>query len=565
MYKLLSSNVEDDNYISLSLEDRNNSTLIKTAAKRDLPREVDEAIKSMVRKPNHAYILVTAMGDGETWGANKNGDFFPNDALLGMQNSPVWGVSPDKDERIDSVVTPKLRYKTFEDAHYFKHHKNKFGRDPHFGYVERAIWHPKMRTVLLIIGVDRKAAPDTAAKIDANELVAVSMGAKLPWDRCSICGSKHKTIMQYCPHLKFSMGKIMDDGKRVYAENLFPRFFDISEVTKPAFLAGMQLEKIASQNSSFEFSLDLAQQYDIGRNDIFFNKQAETEKQAVLYKKVPAHVEGAIARVCDSEEDLPLGLLNDLAKMPPKEAWGALTRAGIIAKPNEFAYVLLKNAGREDLAESFIRRKAVVHHPDVKGLDERLHDLAGVEITHGSKLIANNIPGAVINERSVGNLNDRIYKTEKGMRKEAGIAGVIGLGGILSALYLMYRKNAERRFAASGLLGAGANDLFHEDHKPSKYIGNDPYLVESMNKEAGFWGGALRVGGGFAVPYVGSAYFQNKMMNGERVGAVGRFVANNPAKLGIVGGLGAANPKALYSASKTLASDTVAGAKKIFS
>lgn len=565
MYKLLSSNIEDDNYISLSLEDRNHSMLVKTAAKRDLPKEVDEAIKGMVRKPNHAYILVTAMGDGETWGANKNGDFFPNDALLGAQNAPVWGVSPDKDERLDSVVAPKLRYKTFEDAHYFKHHKNKFGKDPHFGYVERAIWHPKMRTVLLIIGVDRKAAPDTAAKIDANELVSVSMGAKLPWDRCSICGSKHKTIMQYCHHLKFSMGKILPDGKRVYAENLFPRFFDISEVTKPAFLAGLQLEKIANLNNAFEFSLDLAQQYDIGRNDVFFNKQAESEKHAVLYKEMPAHVEGAIARVCDSEQDLPIGLLNDLAKMPPREAWGALTRAGIIAKPNEFAYVLLKNAGREDLAENFVRRKAVVHKAEIKGLDEKLHELADIEITHGSKLIANGIPGGVLNERCIGKLSDRIYESEKGIRKEAGITGMIGLGGILSALYLLYRKNAERKFSAHGLLGASANSMRHDEAPSPKYIGNDPYLVDSLNKEAGFWGGTFRAAGGFAVPYVGSAYFENKMANGERVGAVGRFIANNPGKLGIIGAAGAMNPKGLYNASKTLASDTVAGAKKIFS
>lgn len=567
MYKLLSSNIEDDNYISLSLEDRNNSAFIKTAAKRDLPKEVDEAVKGMVRKPNHAYILVTAMGDGETWGANKNGDFFPYDALLGMQNSPVWGLNPGKDERMEEKMQLKHRYKTFEDAYFFKHHKNKFGRDPHFGYVERAIWNPKMRTVLLIIGVDRHAAPDTAAKIDANELVAVSMGAKLPWDRCSICGSQHKTLFQYCPHLKFEMGKILHDGRRVCAENLFPRFFDISEVTKPAFLAGMQLEKIAREGN-VDFSIDLAEQYDIARHDYLFDKHAETEKNAVLYKQIPAHIEGAIARVCQTEKDLPKRLMDELAKLEPKEAWGALTRAGILVKPNEFAYILLKHSNKDDLAEEFINKKAIISKATPKGLDERLHDLANIEITHKSEQIAKHIPQEVKSERSIGALNERVYQTDKGLRKQAEVYGAIGLGAILSGLYMLYRKNAQSSMLAYKLIGGGIGAMAVDSAlspQRDKYIGNDPYYTEAMNKEAGALKTVGLAAAGFAAPYIASAHFQNKVERGEPVGMIGRAVANNPAKLGIVGAAGMLNPRAFYQGTKTVLRDATHGVKGLLS
>jgi hypothetical protein len=569
MYKLLSSNIDDENYLSLSLEERYESEFTKTASRRDLPKEVDEAIRNMVRKKNHSYILVTSMGDGETWGSNNNGDYFPNEGLLGIQNTPVQGILAEKDERLAPDMRAKRRFETFNDAHFFKHHKNKIDRgDPHFGYVPAAIWNPKMRTVLLIIGVDRDKAPDTAAKIDANERVAVSMGAKLPWDRCSICGQRNKTTLKYCPHLKYEMKKILPDGRRVYAENLFPRFFDISEVTKPAFLAGLQLEKIAREggaNDPLDFSCDLASFYDIGR----FDKLAESNssslmKHAVLYKKLPTHMEGTIARVCETEKDLPHTLLKDLAKLNPSEAWGTLTHAGIIAKPNEFAYILMKHEGREDLANQYLNKKAVLSQPKVKGLDDRLHGLADIDITHNAVKLSRSIPSHVIDDRSIGKVDHRIYETDKGLRKEAGVTGMVGMGSILSALYLLYRKNAEHKFSAYGLLGAGIGALMsdHPDH--GTFIGNDPYAIEELNKQAGVAGMAARAGLGFAVPYMASAHIQNKMERGEQVGPIGKFVANNPGKLGLIGGLGAMNPKALYSGAKTVAADTAKGVKNLF-
>ena len=561
MYKLLSSsNVTEDSFISVSLEDRYEGDFVKIAAKRDLPKEADEAIKNLVKKKDHAYILTTAMGTGEIWGSNKNGDYFPYDALLGMQNESVWKEVAGKDERLDSSKQAMLRYHTFRDSGYYHHHKNKPERgDPSYGYVPEAIWNPKMHTVLLIIGIDRKKDPETASMIDANQLLQVSMGAKLPWDRCSICHSKHKTLLQYCPHLKFQMHQILPDGRKVYAENLFPRFFDISKVLKPAFIAGTQLEKVAFVDSNF--SVDLAEFYDIGR----FDKLADTEKVSAIYKNIPLHIEGAIAKTCNTEKDMPRQMLDDLARLNPSQAWGALTHAGIIAKPNEFAYIILKHEGKDELADKFYNTKVHLKRVDsIKGLDESLHNLATINVDHRAVKFANHIPDHVINERSIGTINDRVYNTEKGLRKEAETVSTMGLGAILSALYMLYRQNAESHFNAYGLLGVGISEIVRGGSKCEKFIGNDPYIVNELNKHAAdirpFWqtgkGMMIRGTAGFTAPYILGAHFQNKLNNGERVGAIGRTIATNPGKMGLVGGAAFLNPKAAYGGVKTVAKDT---------
>ena len=98
-----------------------------------------------------------------------------------------------------------------------------------------------------------------------------------------------------------------------------------------------------------------------------------------------------------------------------------------------------------------------------------------------------------------------------------------------------------------------------------KYIGNDPYYTEAMNKEAGALKTVGLAAAGFAAPYIASAHFQNKVERGEPVGMIGRAVANNPAKLGIVGAAGMLNPRAFYQGTKTVLRDAAHGVKGLLS
>ena len=85
-----------------------------------------------------------------------------------------------------------------------------------------------------------------------------------------------------------------------------------------------------------------------------------------------------------------------------------------------------------------------------------------------------------------------------------------------------------------------------------------------MNKHAGFLMNAAKFGGGFAVPYIASAHYQNKINNGEQVGLLGRTIANNAGKIGLVTGAAAVNPSAAYGAVKTVVGDSAKGIKKLF-
>ena len=60
------------------------------------------------------------------------------------------------------------------------------------------------------------------------------MGCKVPEDICSITGKRAKVRADYSDYLKFKMNQVLPDGRKVYAINEKPRFFDISIVTIPA-------------------------------------------------------------------------------------------------------------------------------------------------------------------------------------------------------------------------------------------------------------------------------------------------------------------------------------------
>ncbi len=62
----------------------------------------------------------------------------------------------------------------------------------------------------------------------------VSMGCRIDYSVCSICGNKAKTAAQYCAHINHQRGKVFDDGKKVYEINIGPKFHDISAVLNGA-------------------------------------------------------------------------------------------------------------------------------------------------------------------------------------------------------------------------------------------------------------------------------------------------------------------------------------------
>ena len=187
----------------------------------------------------HSYVI----GQVAVHNSNKNGDYFNEWSLLGDT------IPPDVQEFIRDKGLPipaEWGYKTFERYAYpYKHHDND---DPAKSCGERvccADYNHKMHRVELIVFIRGDKAPDVIRKIDAGDPVAFSMGARLPFDVCSICRKPARRKDEYCDHLKSMLNYVFPDGRKVFAYNYFPRFFDISIVTVPADRSAYSLKKVA--------------------------------------------------------------------------------------------------------------------------------------------------------------------------------------------------------------------------------------------------------------------------------------------------------------------------------
>lgn len=169
-------------------------------------------------KPGETLVHLLALGDGETVGCNRNGDYFPKKANQDY-------------------------HQTFMKAHYFHHHNNKDPKDA-FGRVVAAAHNPRMGRVELIVAIDDDKAADDLAELEKKGEFPVSMSCRVPYDICSICGNKAKTRSEYCKHASLAMCRIMDDGKQAYVINDQPDFFDISKVWRGADRVAWTFQKL---------------------------------------------------------------------------------------------------------------------------------------------------------------------------------------------------------------------------------------------------------------------------------------------------------------------------------
>ncbi len=228
----------------------------KTAAVAEMRSKLHPRIQDFIRgiQPSGAgvYVLVNALGAGEYWGSNVNGDLFPEKALI--HSPPDWEnllVYPERAREV-GVAWP-YGYPTFMGAYPYKHHVNK---DPSraFGRVELATWNPKMHRVELVVYLDRALcmqfdAMDVLNRIENGEFPDVSMGCKVPYDVCTICGKQSKTPDDYCEHAARMMNKILPDGRKVAVRNDFPKFFDISFVFIGADKTAKMMAKLAHRGN----------------------------------------------------------------------------------------------------------------------------------------------------------------------------------------------------------------------------------------------------------------------------------------------------------------------------
>jgi hypothetical protein len=224
------------------------SDLCKTASREHLPG-VLELVESIQPKPDRLYLLNSALGAGENVGFNMRGDWFTEEGLLhtpkGWDKIPVWDIdgrrqAANQTEKVAGYGDLTWGFPTFMNAHRFRHHCNK---DPNraYGFVLGAFWDERMRRVVLVSELIRSLCEELGAlttydRIAAGEFPDTSMGAKVPYDICSICGHKARTPAEYCEHVRpgapppYGMNALLEDGRRCGVYNTHPRFFDDSLV-----------------------------------------------------------------------------------------------------------------------------------------------------------------------------------------------------------------------------------------------------------------------------------------------------------------------------------------------
>lgn len=221
---------------------------------------------------NETLVHLLALGDGETIGANRNGDYFPKAAN-------------------------QKYHKTFLTAHYFHNHDND---DPKkaYGRVVAAAYNEPMGRVELVVGLDNDKCREDLQKLASDGSFPVSMSCTVPNDVCSICGNVAKTRSEYCKHASAMMGKILDDGRQVYVVNHEPSFFDISKVYRGADRIAYtfrQLDKAASEGRVLG-GAELAAILDDGHMAVPVKQSAFTLEKTLILQKMAEILDDAEAK-----------------------------------------------------------------------------------------------------------------------------------------------------------------------------------------------------------------------------------------------------------------------------
>jgi len=338
MDKLLSYPGKSDKGVFTFLIDEEKRYLEKTASQYH--PTIASYINSARSIPGVTQVLLTALGAGEYWGDNVNADFFGEDQLA--HEGDDYG------------------YKTFQSlAKVYKHHVNK-NPAASYGDILLAVYNPVYHRVELVVGIRHKDAPDIIERIESGDYPFWSMGCKIPYDVCNICGNKAPNRKYYCDHLRYQLGQIdHDTGRKVYAINIKPRFFDISYVLIPADKTAMTLKKVA-------FAVNPGFILDASGRPIRSSCEA-AEKAAAITKEVPAGppssedvldidkahtILRAGMELRSREAPMPTPVLDRIAGMGSLgDVMSTLSALAIMPKPQEFQRIYLVCCGQKPLAD----------------------------------------------------------------------------------------------------------------------------------------------------------------------------------------------------------------------
>lgn len=280
-----------------------------------------------------------ALGGFEAYGLNNNGDGWLEDEL-------------------------RNHHGTFtENGHYFYNHKNNVGIDPAYGKPIASAFNEKTKMVDLIILADlNKQAQEDIHTLENGGSIPTSMGCRVKFDVCTICGNQAKTRDEYCCHISktasypYGMKSVLSDGRICGVLNPNPKFHDISRLPeRPAFVGSEHMLKVARDHS-----------YDIfEREDTKPEKMASVapgQKTADMVKRIPGHVTSALVPSSKAIEDMRASVRSMTAAASKMPVAGIRKRAaemglgsldlmmgsiasGVVLSPYEFGVLMGQPSG----------------------------------------------------------------------------------------------------------------------------------------------------------------------------------------------------------------------------
>ena len=385
------------------------SSLVKLANEKTYAPDLQKFLSSLKKEPGYIFVVVSALGAGEYWGSNKNHDYFEEKELL--SDSPDYG------------------YRSFLNAGVFRHHRNQ-DKEKSFGQVVFTTYNKKMHRVEIVIRVDkakaRKEGQDAlVAQLENGEHVPVSMGARVKFDICSICGHASKTREDYCIHCKNDLGKVYADGRRVCTKNPKPKFFDISFVLIGADRGSFVMEKVASSSAAFYHT-----------------------KLSTIVKEVP-DLSSHLDSLFSGEQPLPDTLLRGLAEQSLPKSLGMLSGAGIMLRPPEFQFLVIAKSSGIPMANMLYRRN-IVFRPlgTPSGIDVIDPAAMGIPMSMPNNILLDRSMSAPLLINRLATLNDvhiHDYPSPLGGENELP----------LSSLYMDYRRQLLNLLSSLPLQGTG--------------------------------------------------------------------------------------------------------------
>ena len=258
MLKILPHNSFDFNEPVVSLIKTSNGKLRGLDKRAFLKRADERFIDILEKDPPKAGdvpILLIALGAGEYFGPNRNGDYF-------------------------SVAACQKYAQTFvKHARFFRNHINT-NKARSYGIVKAAQYNPKAARIELVVYLNGNevaarrngglVADKEIEALESGEDIPVSMSCRVPYDVCSGCGHRSRARDEYCDEticvkyggLRDNIGRLFEDGHILCAHNPVCDWFDISHVFSPAdriayVLGELALEKKA--NNSVVCGAELAE------------------------------------------------------------------------------------------------------------------------------------------------------------------------------------------------------------------------------------------------------------------------------------------------------------------